>query len=89
MQVRRLQLRAMTPKFFRTAAALASRLLFRHLPPEMNEPVPAASFTRALRLKVKAEAYPWLAAAAVEVNQSPPLAARAVAEAAHGRFPLL
>jgi IS605 OrfB family transposase len=29
----------------------------------------AASFTRTLRLKVKSEAYPWLAAAAVEVNQ--------------------
>jgi hypothetical protein len=36
----------------------------------MNEPVHAASFTRTLRLKVKAEAYPWLAVAAVEVNQS-------------------
>src|SRR6202047_550313 len=35
----------------------------------MSEPVHAASFTRTLRLKVKAEAYPWLAAAAVEVNQ--------------------
>ncbi len=35
----------------------------------MYEPVPAASFTRTLRLKVKAEGYPWLAAAAVEVNQ--------------------
>jgi putative transposase len=35
----------------------------------MNEPVHAASFTRTLRLKVKAEAYPWLAAAALEVNQ--------------------
>ena len=35
----------------------------------MNEPVHAVSFTRTLRLKVKAEAHPWLAAAAVEVNQ--------------------
>ena len=35
----------------------------------MSEPVHAASFTRTVRLKVKAEAYPWLAAAAVEVNQ--------------------
>jgi putative transposase len=35
----------------------------------MNEPVHAASFTRTLRLKVKAESYPWLNAAAVEVNQ--------------------
>src|SRR5580693_1632016 len=35
----------------------------------MSEPVHAASFTRTLRLKVKAEAYPWLAAAALEVNQ--------------------
>src|SRR5580693_2161952 len=35
----------------------------------MSEPVHAASFTRTLRLKVKAEAYPWLNAAAVEVNQ--------------------
>ncbi len=35
----------------------------------MNEPVLAASFTRTLRLKVKAEGYAWLAAAAVEVNQ--------------------
>ena len=35
----------------------------------MSEPVHAASFTRTLRLKVKAEAYPWLAAAGVEVNQ--------------------
>ena len=35
----------------------------------MNEPVHAGSFTRTLRLKVRAEAYPWLNAAAVEVNQ--------------------
>ena len=35
----------------------------------MNEPVYAASFTCTFRLKVKAEAYPWLNAAAVEVNQ--------------------
>jgi putative transposase len=35
----------------------------------MNESVPAASFTRTLRLKVRAEGYPWLNAAAVEVNQ--------------------
>jgi len=35
----------------------------------MSEPVQADSFTRTLRLKVRAEAYPWLNAAAVEVNQ--------------------
>src|SRR5580700_999439 len=35
----------------------------------MSEPVQAGSFTRTLRLKVRAEAYPWLNAAAVEVNQ--------------------
>ncbi len=35
----------------------------------MNEPVHAASFARTLRLKVKAESYAWLNAAAVEVNQ--------------------
>jgi putative transposase len=35
----------------------------------MNDPVHAASFTRTLRLKVKAEAHPWLNAAAIEVNQ--------------------
>jgi putative transposase len=35
----------------------------------MNEPVHAGPFTRTLRLKVRAEAYPWLNAAAVEVNQ--------------------
>jgi IS605 OrfB family transposase len=35
----------------------------------VSEKVQAASFTRTLRLKVRAEAYPWLAAAAVEVNQ--------------------
>jgi IS605 OrfB family transposase len=35
----------------------------------MNEPVHAASFTRTLKLKVRAESYSWLAAAAVEVNQ--------------------
>lgn len=34
----------------------------------MNEPAQAVSFTRTLRLKVKREAYPWLNAAAVEVN---------------------
>jgi IS605 OrfB family transposase len=35
----------------------------------MSEPVQAGLFTCALRLKVRAEAYPWLNAAAVEVNQ--------------------
>jgi IS605 OrfB family transposase len=35
----------------------------------MNELVHAASFTRTLKLKVRAESYPWLNAAAVEVNQ--------------------
>jgi len=35
----------------------------------MSEPVQAGSFTRTLRLKVRVEAYPWLNAAAVEVNQ--------------------
>ena len=35
----------------------------------MNKPARAASFTRTCRLKVKHEAYPWLNAAAVEVNQ--------------------
>src|SRR5271169_1973740 len=35
----------------------------------MNEPVSAASVTRTLRLKVKAESYGWLSKAAVEVNQ--------------------
>jgi putative transposase len=35
----------------------------------MSEPVYAGSFTRTLRLKVRDEAYPWLNAAAVEVNQ--------------------
>jgi IS605 OrfB family transposase len=35
----------------------------------MSEPVHAGPFTRTLRLKVRAEAYPWLNAAAVEVNQ--------------------
>ena len=35
----------------------------------MSEPVHAGSFTRTLRLKVRAEAYAWLNAAAVEVNQ--------------------
>jgi hypothetical protein len=34
----------------------------------MNEPVHAASFTRTLRLEVRAESYPWLTAAAVEVR---------------------
>lgn len=34
-----------------------------------KDPVHAASFTRTLRLKVKREVYPWLRAAAVEVNQ--------------------
>jgi putative transposase len=35
----------------------------------MNDPAHSGSCTRTLRFKVKAEAYPWLAAAAVEVNQ--------------------
>jgi len=35
----------------------------------MNDQAHAASFTRTLRLKVRAESYPWLNAAAVEVNQ--------------------
>jgi IS605 OrfB family transposase len=35
----------------------------------MSEPVQAGLFTCTLRLKVRAEAYPWLNAAAVEVNQ--------------------
>jgi putative transposase len=35
----------------------------------MSEPVQAGLFTRTLRLKVRAEAYAWLNAAAVEVNQ--------------------
>jgi putative transposase len=35
----------------------------------MSEPVHAGPFTRTLRLKVRAEAYPWLNAAAAEVNQ--------------------
>jgi len=35
----------------------------------VTETVHAASFTRTLRLKVRAEAYPWLNKAAVEVNQ--------------------
>ena len=35
----------------------------------MNDPVNAVPVTRTLRLKVKAEAYPWLNAAATEVNQ--------------------
>lgn len=35
----------------------------------MNDPLVPLSFTRTLRLKVKREAYPWLNAAAVEVNQ--------------------
>ena len=35
----------------------------------MNESVHAASFTRTLRLKVRAESFLWLNAAAVEVNQ--------------------
>jgi hypothetical protein len=35
----------------------------------MSEPVYAGSFTRTLRLKVRDEAYPWLNAAAGEVNQ--------------------
>jgi hypothetical protein len=35
----------------------------------MNEMVQVASFTRTLRLKVKAESYGWLNKAAVEVNQ--------------------
>ena len=34
----------------------------------MNDQAHAASFTRTLRLKVRAESYPWLNAAAVEVN---------------------
>jgi len=36
---------------------------------QMSKPARAASFTRTCRLKVKHEAYPWLNAAAVEVNQ--------------------
>ena len=35
----------------------------------MNDPLMPLSFTRTLRLKIKSEAYPWLNAAAVEVNQ--------------------
>jgi IS605 OrfB family transposase len=35
----------------------------------MNDPLMPLSFTRTLRLKVRAESYPWLNAAAVEVNQ--------------------
>ena len=35
----------------------------------MNNPLMPLSFTRTLRLKVRAESYPWLNAAAVEVNQ--------------------
>jgi hypothetical protein len=35
----------------------------------MNDQAHAASFTRTLRLKVRVESYPWLNAAAVEVNQ--------------------
>lgn len=35
----------------------------------MNHPAHAVSFTRTLRLKVRAESYTWLSAAAVEVNQ--------------------
>src|SRR5271169_4428754 len=35
----------------------------------MDEMAQAASFTRTLRLKVKAESYGWLNQAAVEVNQ--------------------
>jgi hypothetical protein len=35
----------------------------------MSEPVQGGLFTRTLRLKVRAEAYAWLNAAAVEVNQ--------------------
>jgi putative transposase len=34
----------------------------------MTDPLTPLSFTRTLRLKVRAEAYPWLKAAAVEVN---------------------
>jgi putative transposase len=34
----------------------------------MNDPLTPLSFMRTLRLKVRAEAYPWLNAAAVEVN---------------------
>jgi IS605 OrfB family transposase len=35
----------------------------------MNDPLMPLSFTRTLRLKVKAESYVWLNAAAIEVNQ--------------------
>ena len=35
----------------------------------MNDPLMPLSLTRTLRLKVRAESYPWLNAAAVEVNQ--------------------
>lgn len=35
----------------------------------MNDSLMPTSFTRTLRLKVRAEAYPWLNSAAVEVNQ--------------------
>jgi hypothetical protein len=35
----------------------------------MIGPVQAGSCTRTLRLKIRAEAYPWLNVAAVEVNQ--------------------
>jgi len=35
----------------------------------MNDPLMPLAFTRTLRLKIKSEAYPWLNAAAVEVNQ--------------------
>jgi IS605 OrfB family transposase len=35
----------------------------------MNDPLMPLSFTHTLRLKVRAESYPWLNAAAVEVNQ--------------------
>jgi IS605 OrfB family transposase len=35
----------------------------------MNDPLMPLSFTRTLRLKVRSESYPWLNAAAIEVNQ--------------------
>ena len=44
------------------------RIASARAPVKSNEPN-AVSFTRTLRLKVRGEAYPWLTAAAAEVNQ--------------------